>query len=157
MTDPEMKSYVVFVERPPKADGKQIYTVMEIEYTETEADVELLIANHVNEKRINPLPPGLINFMILAADTAQNAANQARDEELVYLSVDDMKRIKADEANAEKFGTRRQADPVDAQGDFDDARAAVDKAFAGMDNAFEGIFGKYRYPFGDSNQPRPRR
>ena len=152
-----MKSYVVFVERPPKADGKQLYMAMEIGYKQTNEEVELLIANHVNEKRITSLQPGLINFRIVTADTAQNAANQARDKGLVYLSVDDMKRIKADEANAEKFGTRRQADPIGAQGDFDKARAAVDKAFAEIDNAFKGIFGKYRDPFGDSNQPRPRR
>lgn len=149
MNEPEMKSYVVFVERPPKADRKQIYTAMEIDHTQTDAEVELLIAKHVNEKRVNPLPAGLINFMICAADTAQEAANQARGEGLVYLSADEMKRKKADEANAEKFGRSYKADPLEV------SKAKVDEAFAEADRAFDDLFGKFRDPFGKENAPRP--
>lgn len=143
MNEPEIKSYVVFVERPPKKDGKQFYTVMEISYTDTDKDVELLIASHVNEKRLNPMPPGLISYMIVTVDTAQKAANQARVEGLVYLSVDEIRRIKAEKANAEKFGQSRQNEPFKTNDGFgkppwDENHDPWDILFGKQGNPFSG-------------------
>jgi hypothetical protein len=115
-----MKSYVVFIDRPPKADGKQSYSAMEIDHTQTIEDVERLIAAHVNEKRLNPLPAGLIPFAIYSTNTPQEAANAARDDGLVYLSIDEMKRLKADQVNAQKFGSAARPDAPISQQDIDD-------------------------------------
>lgn len=126
-----MKSFAVFVEKPPKNGENTRYCAMEVDYTETDEDVEKRIAAYINENRINPLPAGLTNYAIYTADTAQEAANQARDDGLCFKSKDEMLRIKADAANAAKFGTKPRKDIPDP---FAEARDAFD--FFGMKSPF---------------------
>ena len=101
-------SYAVFVEKPPKSGENIRYTVMEISFADTDADIERKIAGHINEKRIKPITAGVTAYMIVTAETAQEAANSAKKQGLQYQSPEDMMRKKAAAENAEKFGTKNQ-------------------------------------------------
>ncbi|MFA7276434.1 MAG: hypothetical protein WC043_06505 [Pseudobdellovibrionaceae bacterium] len=134
---PEQKSFAVFVMRAPKAGKNTVYTVLEIDYTQTAQDIQLAIATYINENddsRIQPIMPGLTNYMEVAADTAQDAANQARDAGLVFKSANDMKLVRADEANTAKFGRAARPDPF----------ADMDADPFGFGDIFKGFGGPRR-------------
>ena|GEM_PF-4622123 len=76
----EIKSYAVFVEKPAKQGQNITYTVMEVKFDEDEILIAQRVAELLNEKRLRPLRAHEVLFKIYNADTAQDAANQARDE-----------------------------------------------------------------------------
>ncbi|MDD3020476.1 MAG: hypothetical protein PHX61_05785 [Alphaproteobacteria bacterium] len=91
------KSFAVFLDRPNSP-----FLAMEVSFDLSEEEIQKKIADHVNEKRIRPIPVGGTNYMVVTTDTAQMAANHARDAGLVYLTVDEMRAKRLDEINAQK-------------------------------------------------------
>lgn len=78
------KSYAIFVERPAKSGQNTIYSAMEVSFDEDELEIAQRVADHINEKRLRPLKPCEVLFKVYTASTAQEAANKARDEGMVY-------------------------------------------------------------------------
>ncbi len=97
---------------------------MEISFADTDADVERKITDHINEKRIKPIPAGITAYMIISAETAQEAANTAKKHGLQYKSPEEIMREKAAAENAEKFGTQKQT-----SNEIDDAFDFLDDLF----------------------------
>ncbi len=91
------KSFAVFLDRP---NGP--FLAMEVSFKISEEDIQKKIADYVNEKRLRPIPVGGTNYMVVTTDTAQLAANHARDSGLVFLTVEQMRAKRLDEINDER-------------------------------------------------------